>query len=123
MRYLLDEDLSTEIASIARELGVEIETALDLGRRGWTDEQHLQQAARERRCVVTANRDDFLQLTQTFASEGRPHAGVLIVPHTLRRQSTSAIARAVAAFDRARGDFSSDYLCDFLLPAERYRSD
>lgn len=123
MRYLLDEDLSTEICVIARGLGVDIVTVLELDRRGWSDEQHLEQAAREGRCVITANRDDFRHLTGIFAAEGRPHTGVLIVPHTLRRQSTVAIARAVAAFDHARGDFPSDYLCDFLHPAERYSSD
>jgi hypothetical protein len=47
MRYLLDEDLSTEIARIGRGLGPDIDSVQEIGRRGrtWTNERQLEQAA------------------------------------------------------------------------------
>jgi hypothetical protein len=114
MPYLIDEDLDTAVAEIARGLGLDAANVQELGRRRWSDEQHLVQAAEEGRCIVTGNRDDFLRLTARFAAGGRPHAGVIVVPYTLIRRGAAAMAYALAAFDRARGDFSSEYLVDFL---------
>jgi predicted nuclease of predicted toxin-antitoxin system len=118
MQYVIDEDLSTEIAPIARGLGVDAVSAQELGRRKWTDEQHLAQAAEDGRCFVTANRDDFRRLTNSFASDGRPHAGVLVAPYTLVRRGSVAVARALAAYERTRGEFPVAYLFDFLRPAD-----
>jgi hypothetical protein len=118
MHYLIDEDLSTEVALIARGLGLDAVSVQELRRRSWTDEMHLEQAAIEGRCIVTGNRDDFRRLTTEFGARDRPHAGVLVVPYTLVRRGAVAVARALAAFDRERGDFPAAYLCDFLQPAE-----
>ena len=86
MQYLIDEDLATDLAAIARGRGLDAVNVQELGRMGWTDERHLAQAAVDGRCIVTANRDDFQRLTNQFAIENRPHAGVLVVAHTLVRR-------------------------------------
>jgi predicted nuclease of predicted toxin-antitoxin system len=121
MRYLLDEDLSTDVARIGRRLGIDVWSVHEIDREGWTDEEQLAQAAIDERCMVTGNRDDFRNLTNEFFVFGRPHCGVLIVQRALRNADPAAIARALAAFDGARGQFPSDYLCDYLHPAEHYR--
>lgn len=120
MQYLIDEDLSTEIALVARGLGLDAVSVQEIGRRGreWTDDRQLDQAAIDGKCFVTGNRDDFRRFTNVFAAEGRAHAGVLIVPHTLRKRGPVAVARALLAFEQARGQFPAEYLCDFLQPAE-----
>lgn len=120
MRYLLDEDLSTEISRVGRGLGLDVDNVQEIGRRGreWPDERQLEQAAIDGRCFVTSNRDDFRRLTDAFAAEGRAHAGVLVVPHTLRNRGPVAVARALAAFERTRGTFPVAYLFDFLRPAD-----
>lgn len=118
MQYLIDEDLSTEIAEIGKREGLDVVSVQEVGRRGWSDEQHLVQAAIDGRCIVTANRDHFEKWTREFYRANRPHAGVLIVPESLRRRGTMAVVRALLAFERARGQFPAEYLCDFLPPAE-----
>jgi predicted nuclease of predicted toxin-antitoxin system len=118
MQYLIDEDLMTDIAVIGRRLGLDVTSVQELGRKGWTDRALLAQAGLEQRCIVTANRNDFRRFTNAFAAEGRPHAGVLIVPYTLRSRGAVAVARALVAFEQSRGEFPSAYLCDFLRPAE-----
>jgi predicted nuclease of predicted toxin-antitoxin system len=117
MHYLIDEDLATDIARIGRRIGLDILSVHELGRRGWSDEEQLETAAREGRCVVTGNRGDFEDLTNQFFLTGRPHAGVLFVHRALRHADPAAVARALLAFERARGSFSMEYVCDFLQPA------
>lgn len=118
MRYLIDEDLSTDVAQIARGLGLDAVSVQEVGRRQWTDEQLLSQAAQEDRCIVTGNRDDFRRLTTQFAAENRPHAGVLVASKPLRDLGATRIARSLAEFDNARGDFPAEYLFDFLRRAD-----
>jgi predicted nuclease of predicted toxin-antitoxin system len=118
MRYMIDEDLATNIARIARRLGVDAISVHEIGREEWSDEQQLTEAAIEGRCVVTGNRGDFQELTRDFYATGRPHASVLFVQGALRHADPAAVARALLAFDQARGDFPMNYTWDFLQPAE-----
>src|SRR5215216_7463833 len=116
MKYLVDEDLATDIARIGRRFGLDIVSVHENDREGWTDEEQLVQAAEDDRCIVTANRDHFEAWTREFFFAGRPHAGVLIVPERLRRRGPAAVARALVVFEQARGGFPAEYLCDFLKP-------
>ena len=118
MQYLIDEDLSVEIAVVARGLGLDAVGVQELGHKGWKDEDLLALAAQEGRCVVTANRDDFRRFTNSFAAQGLPHAGILVVLYTLGRRGPVAVTRALLAFERARGAFPMAYLFDFLRPAD-----
>ena len=118
MRYLIDEDLSTTIARIARRIGVDALSVHEINREGWTDEQQLTEAAIEGRCIVTGNRGDFEDLTREFYAAGRPHAGVLFVQGALRHANPAAVARALLAFDQERGDFPMNYIWGFLHSAE-----
>ncbi len=118
MHYVVDEDLATGIARIGRQIGLDIVSVHEIDREGWTDVEQLVQAAVEGRCIIRRNRDEFIAFTVRFAAEGRPHAGVLIVQGALREAGPAAIAHALVAFERARGSLSTEYLSDFLQPAE-----
>lgn len=91
-RYLLDENLATAIAVAARRLGLD----------GTTDEEQLRYAAAQGRCIVTRDRRDFARLTAEFMARGEAHAGVLLVPESLRTEDIGGIARALAAYGRER---------------------
>src|SRR6478672_12762408 len=114
MRFIVDEDLTTDTAVIGRRFGLDIVSVHENGREEWTDEEQLVQAAEDHRCIVTANRNNFINLTQEFAAIGRPHAGVLIVTDTLRRRGAAAMVRSILAFNRSRGSFPDAYPLDFL---------
>jgi hypothetical protein len=118
MLYLIDEDLSTEIARIGRRFRLDVVSVHEIDREGWTDEQLLVQVAVDGRCIITANRNHFEDWTLVFFRDGRPHAGVLIVTESLRRRGAASVARALVAFERTRGGFPAEYLCDFLQPAD-----
>lgn len=114
MRFYLDENLSEEIAVIARGLGLDVVSSHGSGRDKLTDEEQLTRAAAERRCVVTANRDDFIRLTDLFLAEQRPHAGVLIVPRSMPTDRFARIAHALDGYAAAHEGGSTDYLLDYL---------
>lgn len=119
MKFYLDEDISGKVAEIARGLGVDIVTARECGNQGADDEVHLLSAARDGRCLVTRNRDDFVALSVRFLQDEQSHAGVLVVPYTMPTDRFSLIAAAIAEYDRDHPNGISPYGYDYLCPPRR----
>lgn len=114
MKFLVDEDLSEEIASILRAKGVDAVHVRELGLSGAEDREVLDEATRQKRCVVTRNRNDFLTLTEFYFQEGRPHHGIIIVPRSYPGNEPSRIARAIMALSQNRPHAFQPYAFLFL---------
>jgi predicted nuclease of predicted toxin-antitoxin system len=114
VKFLVDEDLSEEIASILRAGGLDAVHVRDLGLSGAEDQEVLDEAARQKRCVVTRNRNDFLMLTEFYFHEGRPHHGVLIVPRSYPGNKASKIAQAIISLTQNHPDAFQPYAFLFL---------
>lgn len=122
MRYSLDEDISPQVAEIARALGLDVITSHECGRNGLLDDEQLQLAAADERCFVTRNRNDFIQLTIDFLEAAQPHTGVLIVSRTLANDGAAAIAQALLAHEQSHEAGLSSYGIDFLSRPAPYGS-
>src|SRR4030042_2290265 len=114
MKFYLDEDLSPKIAQILRKKGVNALSCHEVGMVGASDLEQVECAAREKRCLVTRNRDDFIKLTLQFFSDHRPHYGVLIAPYTIPGDRFSQIARLLKAFASRYPSSLEPYSVDFL---------
>ena len=116
MRYYLDADLSPTIAAILRKDGVDATSSIEEGLASLGDDAHLERAAQGGRCLVTRNRNDFIELTVHCFRDRRPHAGVLIVPYSYPANRFSWIARSLAAYARSHPHGVPAYTIDFLPP-------
>jgi predicted nuclease of predicted toxin-antitoxin system len=114
MKFYLDEDLSPKIAEILRRSGIDALSAHDAGMCEVSDQRQLEFAAREKRCLVTRNRDDFIRLAVQFFNDQRPHWGVLIVPYTLPGNQFSRIANLIKKFSSQHHKGLDPYSIAFL---------
>ena len=95
MKVYLDEDLSPRIAQALRRQGVDATSAQEVGATQLNDAAQLAYATRDGRAIVTANVRDFLRLARHAVATNTPHAGIVLVPASFRRDEFAAIARAI----------------------------
>lgn len=114
MIYYLDEDLSPKIADLLRKQGVDCVSAHDIGMLQASDLEQLEMAVRNKRCLVTKNRDDFIRLTVHFFNDHLPHYGVLIIPYTFPGDRFSLIADALKRYALKLPKEMPSYTIDFL---------
>ncbi len=62
---------------------------------GLSDPEVLELAAAEGRVLVTANIRDFEPLLREWAGEGRVHAGVILVPSSVRNETFGVLISGV----------------------------
>ena len=115
MRLYLDENLSPEVAEIARaRCGLDVVCARDFGLVGAADAVLLRRAALEARCLVTRDRNHFLSETRSAPQQQAPHAGVLVVSRSLQNDRFAAIAAALCAYAARHPDGLPAYMVDYL---------
>jgi len=117
MKFYLDEDLSPKIAVLMRRKGIDAVSAHEAGMTGASDREQLEFAAREKRCLVTRNRDDFIQLSIQFFNDRRPHHGVLIIPYTIPGDKFARTASLLGRFASQHRQGLEPYVISFLRPA------
>jgi hypothetical protein len=114
MKFYLDEDLSLKIADILRKNRVDARSAHEIGAVEASDLQQLAFAAKEKRCLVTRNRDDFIKLTLRFFNDHRPHHGIVIIPYTIPGDHFSRMAVLLKAFASNHPSGLAPYTIAFL---------
>ncbi len=114
MRFYLDENLSPEIAVIARRLGGDITSWRERNQIGTTDDEQLWFATIEDRCIVTQNCWDFKRLTRSAREAGLRHAGVLCVRESFPVWDFEAVALALKLFDTEHPEGLEPYAVERL---------
>jgi hypothetical protein len=114
VKFSLDEDLSPKIAAILRNNGIDALSAHEAGMCEASDLEQLTFAFKDKRCLVTRNRDDFIRLTVQFFNERLPHGGILIVPHTIPGDQFSRIAALIKPFSSRHRKGLEPYSISFL---------
>lgn len=111
MRALLDEQLSSEIAVELRARGLDVEAVSEREvLKGLRDEQVLEVASGEGRAVVTNNVKDYRPIASRRLTEGRGHAGLILLPsaRSRSRAAVQALAGGVERIMRANPDGLDD---------------
>jgi predicted nuclease of predicted toxin-antitoxin system len=104
-RLLLDEMFSPQIASELVRRGHDVvAVAADPALAGLPDEQILEWATSQRRCLVTENVKDYEVLRRAAAAQGRAHAGLLYCASRRFPRDRRFLGALVAALDRRLAD-------------------
>src|SRR5947209_7747019 len=107
IKLFLDEDVHPDLADAVRGKGFDCQSALEAGRLGRTDEEQLEYAAAEGRCILSFNIADFAVLAKDWAKAGRPHAGILVTSQVSRKALGQLLARLVDLLN----DTTADEMC------------
>ncbi len=80
MRLYFDEDAS-EYAVIRnlRARGVDVTSAVEEGRNGFSDPEQLAFATEQGRVICTSNLADFISLHTGYMSQGKLHPGIILI--------------------------------------------
>ncbi len=73
-----DEDVDVLTASMLKGRGFDVLTARDAGMLRKSDDEQIEFAAAQGRCLITHNRDDFLTIHRRYVETGREHAGIIV---------------------------------------------
>jgi predicted nuclease of predicted toxin-antitoxin system len=102
VRLLLDEMFSPKIATELVERGHDVvAVAADPGLVGLPDEQVLEWATGQGRCLVTENVKDYEVLRRAAAAQGRTHTGLLYSGPRRFPRGRRFVGALVVALDKA----------------------
>lgn len=113
MKLLLDEMLSPKIARQLRRRSHDVASIQEehLHLQGAPDSDVLEQAAEERRAIVTNNIRDFMPLHRRWLIEGRRHYGIVLSDD----KSLPRSHRSIGLWVRTLDHFLSTHLADDAL--------
>ncbi len=82
--------MHSNLGSILRKRGFDVEHAQELGRKGKSDTEQLMYAVKEKRCLITFNVKHFVLLHNDYVNTGREHWGIIVskqlsIGETIRR--------------------------------------
>jgi hypothetical protein len=98
LRLFLDAHVSGKrVGEALRGADHDVKAADAAELEGWDDPDLFELAAAENRIFVTANVEHFVPLAQAWIGSGRTHAGLILLPHTLRHEHFGQIISRVSA--------------------------
>lgn len=104
LRLILDEMLSAVIAQQLRGRGHDVCAVTERPElRGLPDSDLFEHVQRERRALVTYNREDYLALDRRYRSEGRDHHGIVILHPRRFPQGGDSAGALVTSIDALLG--------------------
>lgn len=77
--YMDEDSTSRSLLLSLRSRGVNVTTALEINRLGYSDEDQLIWATSRERAIFSYNIKDFYYLHSQFLEQGRNHAGLILV--------------------------------------------
>ena len=93
MKLYLDESVSTILATILTQHGIDCQTAREAVHLGASDEDQLGYATQAGRAILTHDTRDFLRLAKEWRETGRSHGGI-ILSHQLPLRTLTQRVRA-----------------------------
>jgi len=101
IRLYIDEDaMARALVQGLRARGIDVTTVLDEGMGGKDDKAQLEHAIQQGRTLYTFNVGHFCQLHTEYLSQGKSHAGIIVVYR--QRYSVGEQIRKLASLIKAK---------------------
>jgi predicted nuclease of predicted toxin-antitoxin system len=110
IRLYLDEDVHPDLAEAIRRHGFDCQNAAEAGMLGKLDEEQLEYATSQGRCLMSFNVRDFTILAQRWAQAGRPHAGIVVTKQVSRRAFGHLLGRILQLLNTTTANEMNDLL-------------
>lgn len=107
LRLYLDECVDYRLVALARGLGHDVAHVAETTARGLSDEDQLESATAADRILVSHNQLDFRRLHQAWQGQGRPHAGIALIPQTTPAARLTVRFRLMLEWIASEGDPTS----------------
>jgi predicted nuclease of predicted toxin-antitoxin system len=104
IRLYLDEDFHPDLAEAIRQRGFDCQNTAEAGMSGRTDEEQLQHATAQGRCILSFNVRDFMILARQWAQAGRPHAGIVVTSQVSRQALGQLLGRILQMLNTTTAD-------------------
>jgi predicted nuclease of predicted toxin-antitoxin system len=114
VKRLLDEDVPVAVAAALRRAKVDVLTTDDAGNKQAPDPAQLRFATAARRCLVTRNVKDFVELAKQAVQQHQPHPGIILISSTYRGDETRRITDGLLWIIRANPGGLETYGVRFL---------
>lgn len=77
-KLFLDEDIHAVLGSILRKRGFDAKHAQELERKGKSDVEQLSYSVEQKRCLISFNVKDYVQLHNQYVNTGLEHWGIIV---------------------------------------------
>jgi predicted nuclease of predicted toxin-antitoxin system len=104
IRLYLDEDFHPDIAAALRQHGYDCQSAVEAGMLGKSDEEQLEYATAQGRCLLSFNVADFVVLAQQWTLAGKAHAGIVVTQQVSRRHLGNLLQRILRFLNTTAAD-------------------
>jgi predicted nuclease of predicted toxin-antitoxin system len=94
IRLYLDEDVHPDLADALRRKGFDCQCAAEVGMLAKSDEEQLDYATSQGRCLLSFNVADFAVLARQRSDAGRGHAGI-VVTNQVSRQALGQLLQRI----------------------------
>jgi predicted nuclease of predicted toxin-antitoxin system len=108
LKLYLDANLSPRIAAMLRARGIDAVSAHEVGHTQLDDRAQLRYATRSERVIVTCDIRDYAALTAETIASNESHAGIILVPSSVRTDECGTIVKGLARIVRQYPDGLAD---------------
>jgi predicted nuclease of predicted toxin-antitoxin system len=108
IRLYLDEDVHPDLADALRQRGFDCQCAAEAGMLTKSDEEQLDYATSQGRCLLSFNVADFVLLARQRSHAGRGHSGIVVTNQVSRHALGQLLHRVLHLLNTYTADEMRD---------------
>lgn len=112
LSFLIDEDITHELASALRRLGYDAISVYDISRTGLSDEEQFEFAQEEKRTLVTRNIRDFAAIAEDWLKNDKHFCGMVLFTFLVR---LDALGLAIRKLSRISDKYDLSSIRDLMI--------